>query len=423
MTYLDKVKLKVQKTLTNQFVRNLSWLGLSEIVIRILRLLTTIVLARFLTKEDYGLAAIILTTQEFLEVFTRTGIAAKLIQADEKHLEDLCNSAYWLNWVIFIGVFIFQCSIAFPVAWFYENNRLILPICVTALIYLTVPPSSINGALIQRENRLNIVALNQGVCISLANISSLLLAYFGAGFWAIVLPRLLLSPVWFLMYYLNHPWRPTGGFTTEKWDEIFAFGKNILGVQLLDTLRNNLDYLLVGRFLGLQELGIYYFAFNAGLGISLSIIKAIESALLPHLCSLRSNYQAFKKHYFKSLKIIAIIIIPLVLLQSSLAPIYVPIVFGEKWIPAIPVLMLICLSAIPRPFSQASSQLLTAVGRPNLDLWWNIGFTLIFILSLLVGVSWGSIGVATAVLLVHFITIPLFVWLASRYALRISKQL
>ena len=98
----------------NPFVRNVGWMGASGAIIRVFRLITTIVLARFLSPYDFGLAAIVLTTNEFVQVFSRNGIGAKLIQAEEKDIEQLAQSAYWLGWLVFIGLFILQCLSAFP---------------------------------------------------------------------------------------------------------------------------------------------------------------------------------------------------------------------------------------------------------------------------------------------------------------------
>ena len=404
-----------QKKFSSQFIRNLGWMGGSEILNRGFRLVTTVVLARFLTPYDYGLAAIIITTAEFIEVFSRNGVSAKLIQADEEELEILCNSAYWLNWVVYISLFFIQCILAFPVSWFYQAPQLVLPICITAILYLTIPIAVIQATLIQRENRLKVTAFNNFIQITGGNIITAILAASGLGLWAIVLTRLLMSPFWVLVNYTNHPWRPTQKFTTQHWGNIFEFGRNVLGSELLKTAVNNLDYLIVGRILGIQVLGLYYFAFNAGLGVSLSIINAINVALLPHLCAVRSDWSQFKKQYLSSIKTIAFIIIPIVVLQSSLAPIYVPIVFGKQWVSALPVLILICLSAIPRPFADAASQLLIAVGKPNLMLRWNLIFTAIVITGILIGVQWQIVGVATSVLLVHVIFLPLFTFWASRY--------
>ena len=417
MNYL-KLQGKLKEIWSNQFIRNIGWLSGSQLVIRIIKLGSTVVLARFLTEYDYGLAAIVLATTEFARVFANVGISAKLIQAEPEDLDELCNSAYWLNWVIFVALFFGQCLAAFPIAWFYNDKNLILPICLIGLVYLITPISSINAYLIQRENRLKIIGYRDAISLSIGSLVSLILALFKVGIWAFVFPHVLAAPIWVYVNLKHHPWRPKVKFTTKRWGEIFNFGKSILGVQLLNTLTNNLDYLIVGRFLGIQELGIYYFAFNAGYGISLSIIQAIKSALLPHLCAIRSNWTELKQQYFKSLKIIALIITPLVLLQSSLAPFYVPIIYGEKWIAGIPVLMLICLSAIPRPFADAASQLLITVGRPDLVFRWIGLITGIFVASLLVGVHWQAIGVAIAVLVVQVVASPIFTVWATRYAFK-----
>jgi PST family polysaccharide transporter len=360
-------KKRLQKT-DNDFVRNVGWLGGARAIICISRLIATIILARFLTKYDYGLAALILTTNEFVRVFTRNGVVIRLIQTEASNLEDLAQSAYWLNWAMFAGLFIIQCLVAFPLGWFYQDTHIILPICAMGLNLLIIPLGIVQAALIQREKRFKVIALSDLVQISTDNILSGILAMAGLGMWTIVLPKILVAPIWVYFMRKNHPWRSRGNFNTNGWKDLATFGRSLLGVKLLNTWRSNLDYLIVGRFLGVDALGIYYFAFNAGLGISLGIITSIKSALLPHLCDARSNLVEFRARYFSSLKTIGAIVVPLVLLQSSLAPFYIPIVFGQKWVVAIPLLILICLSAIPRPFADSASQLLIAIDKSELDL-------------------------------------------------------
>jgi teichuronic acid exporter len=408
----------LRKKFSSQFIRNLGWLSVSELVIRVFRLVTTVVLAQSLTEYDYGLAAIVLTTNEFVQVATRFGIGSKLIQVEEERLESVANSAYWLNWLIYLGLFVLQCVAAFSVGQFYNDSRLILPICLTASIYLIVPTAYIQSILIQRENRLKILAITNALQVSVDNVLTALFAFLGFGLWAIILPKILVAPIWVGINYCSHAWRPTRSLSTEHWGELVRFGQNVLGIELLKTLRNNLDYLLIGRLIGLKELGIYYFAFNAGLGISLSVINAINAALYPHLCAARSDVKQFQQRYLGSLKTTALIIIPLVLLQSSLAPVYVPLLLGQKWIEAIPVLMLICLSAIPRPFADAAANVWLAFDRPGIDLKFSVLFTAIFGVGLIVGAHWGVIGVAIAVLVTHWVMQPLFTVWTTRYVMR-----
>jgi teichuronic acid exporter len=414
-TLTDFVKGKF----SSQFVQNLGWLSIAELIIRVSRLVTTVTLARFLLPYDYGLAALVLSTNEFIQVFTRSGIGAKLIQVDEERLESLTNAAYWLNWILCISLFIIQCLAAYPLALIYKDKEIILPICTIALVYLVIPTAYVQETLIHRENRMKVAAMVSSIQVSVDNVLTAILALAGLGMWAIVLPKVLVAPLWAILFNRFHPWRP-GKFSTVHWRELFQFGRNVVGIELLKTLRNNLDYLIVGALIGVKELGIYYFAFNAGLGISLSFINAINLSLYPHLCAARDNWEHFKQRYFSSFNTIATVIVPIVLLQSCLAPLYVPIVFGEKWITAVPILILICLSALSRPFAGSASNLLLAVDKPNLDLAASCLFTLMFTLGLIVGSYWGVIGIAASVLISHWLYQSVFTLWTTRYVFRRS---
>jgi PST family polysaccharide transporter len=140
------------------------------------------------------------------------------------------------------------------------------------------------------------------------------------------------------------------------------------------------------------------------------------SALFPHICAVREDYKEFKQRYFSSLKKVSLFVIPIIILQSLLAPLYVPIVFGQKWIPAIPILITICLSVIPRIFGWASSLLLNALDKTHITLYLNIVLTVIFAISILVTVKWGIFWVAVAVLISHLLVLPGFTIWTHHYA-------
>jgi O-antigen/teichoic acid export membrane protein len=413
---------QLKQLLSNKFIRNVGWMGGAELANRVFRLGTTVVLARLLSPYDYGLVAVVMTTNEFSSVFTlKSGIGSKIIQADEQDVKVISDTSYWLNWILCGSLFIIQCLAAFPIAWFYGNKQVILPICMVALVYLMLPLFLIHGALIQLENRLNIFALCNVTQSLFGNVLTIGLAFLGMGMWAIVLPIVLTTPIWIVVNYMNHPWRPPKSFKLERWQEIISFGKDLLGVELLGKLRGNIDYLIVGRFLGVDALGIYYFAFNAGLGITLNVMNAFTSALFPHLCEVRGDLQQLRQRYFSSLKTTATIMIPLILLQSGLAPFYVPMVFGQKWITAIPVLILICLSALPFPLSSTIYYLLNAVGKTRISLYYSLISTTMFTIALLTAVKWGILWVAASVLLCQLTISPMFSIWAIRYVFKNSS--
>jgi PST family polysaccharide transporter len=399
----------------DRFTRNIGWMGLSELGIRISRLGATVILARCLSPEDYGLAAIVLTTHEFIRVFTRNGIGDKLVQAEASDIDTLCNTAYWLNWLLGLGLFFLQAAGAFGVAAFYDNTRLALPILLIAGTYLIYPLGMVQTALVRRQNRLQVFSFTNLAQVVVDNLLTGLFALMGLGMWAIVLPKLLVAPIWVVMMYRYQSWRPSG-VSLQNWQRILGFGSRILGVEMLNTLRENLDYLLIGRLVGLEPLGIYFFAFNAGLGLSLSAVNAMGVSMYSDLCAVQSDLTQLRHRFFANLHTIAKVIFPLVILQSSLAPIYVPIIFGSKWIErgALPILILICVSAMSRPFANAAAMLLRATNRPNLDLRWNLGFTVALVLAILLGTEFGILGVAIAVMLTHLCLQPLYLLWAQQ---------
>ncbi len=403
----------------DRFIRNIGWMGVSELVIRVFRLITTVILARFLSAEDYGLAAIVLMTSEFIRVFTRSGIADKIVQAEAQEVEELCRTAYGLNWLIALVIFIVQCLASLAIAQFYHNSDLILPICLIAITYLIYPLAMVQTALIRRENRLNILALISTVQTSTDNVLTAIFALSGMGMWAIILPKFLVAPIWIILTFKYQSWRMKKSFTFKKWQEITSFASRILGVELLTIFRENIDYLLIGKFLGIQALGVYYFAFNAGLGISLSVINAIRTSLFSDLCDLNSQTQLFTQRYLQSLRKIAFIIVPLVVLQSSLAPFYVPLVFGHTWVErgAVSILIIICASALSRPFADAASLMFRAFGQPEIELRWNLLFTVCLTVAICIGTNWGILGAAVAVMVTHLTLQPLYTLWATHQKL------
>lgn len=392
---------RLKQILSGAYLRNVSWMAVSELMNRIIRLSSTIVLARMFSPEDYGLMAIIYTLSDFFQVFTlRGGVGAKIVQADEQDVQAICNTAYWLNWITCGSLFVIQCLFALLIPNFSgKQSTLTLPLIALAFSYLSYPLFVIHLILIERESRFKAIAICNMIVALFTNASISVFAMLGLGIWAIILTILLTAPIWIIFAWKYQSWRPPLRFSLERWQEVFGFGSNLLLNDLLSRVRANIDYLIVGKYLGIEALGVYYFAFNAGSGITLNLLNTFMAPLYPYLCAARDNYGQFKHRYFSSLKKVSLILVPVICLQASLAPIYVPIIFGKKWTQAIPVLILICLSVIPRIYAWAASLLLNAINKTHISLYISIGSTVIFVLSILAVVRGGIAWVAFAVLL------------------------
>ena len=153
---------RLNTVLSDRLARNLSWLGGLEQVQRALHLLAIIALARVFNPTDYGLISVIYTVFELSNVLAiQTGINSKIIKASEKELDNVANTAYWLNWILCGTLFIIQYFAAYSIAWFYHSDKLILPIQVLGIVYLIFPVFLVQSAFIERENKLHL----RGWCI------------------------------------------------------------------------------------------------------------------------------------------------------------------------------------------------------------------------------------------------------------------
>ncbi|MBS0641100.1 MAG: oligosaccharide flippase family protein, partial [Proteobacteria bacterium] len=332
-------------------------------------------------------------------------------------VQSVALTARTMVWILCGALAVIQAAIAVPIALAWHDIRLALPIAAMGAIYLASPPCAVQTAFLQREGRIARIATTGAVQVVTDNLLTAVLALCGLGFWAIVLPKLLVAPIWPLGIRAGYHWH-ADRWSLHGWRDIARFSRSVLGIELLGAVQANIDYLIVGMFLGVQALGTYYFAFNAGLGISLGLVNAFGLAVFPYLCAVRQEPAELARRYRRTCQILGWIVVPLVLAQAALAPIYVPLVFGVKWAPAVPVLAMICLSALARPFALVCSQLLKAAGRPEIELRWQCATTAALIIGLVAGTVYGILGVAVAVLLVQSAFLSAFVFRASRAILR-----
>lgn len=408
--------LRLKKT--DRLLGNMGWMGLAELMSRVSRLAVAVVMARCLGAEEYGVVAIALTTAELVNVLTRNGIGARIVLAEEGELAWVCNHAYRLNQKVCLALCLLQCALAWPIARFYQSPELTGLILALAGSYLIYPYAMVQVYRVQRANRMRLTGLASGGQVTLDNLLCAGLAWLGFGVWSVVLPKLAVAPLWVLLFRRIEPWRPDPHWLAAEKPNKAAqksalnFSSHILATEILKTLRGNLDKLLIGRLLGLEALGLYYFAVNAGMGLSLSLVTAFNTAVYPHLCSLRRSASAFWSAYRRSLRLVGASAWLVLSCQALAAPWYVPWVFGQQWLPALPLVTLLILSALPRPLAETAGQMLRAAELPSLDLRWNLALTLLCLAGTLLAVPYGLPAVALATLIVHWSAIPLYlVWL------------
>ncbi|GIU24628.1 oligosaccharide flippase family protein [Shewanella sp. MBTL60-007] len=416
-------KRSLSTLLNGALAKGLFWLGSAQVLGRVVRLGSSIIIARLLTPEVFGQVAIILTCFELICTPTRRISSAALIKMDDNQLKRSLSAANRVNWLAAITAFVAMSLLSWPLAIYYDDLQLILPMILMATSYLLLPFGMLYAAINLRLNRMRVVGravLWQTVFDAILTGSFALL---GLGIWAIILPKIIVVFIWIGVHRYHNPLPEllAGSASEPRWQllpersrAILKFGLQVGLGDLAIALRQNIDYILVGYFLGIEALGVYFFAFNASLGISLGLVQSYGTALYSYLCQTGKEADpkqlTLEQKYLQSLKFIMLLTLPIISLQALLAPLYVPWVYGQKWLDAgaLPIFILLCLSGLVRPLGEAASQYLISSGRSQLNLLYNSAFTVILAITIALSSLWGLQAVALGILLAHILVMPSF---------------
>lgn len=363
----------------DRLMRNIGWYGLAEVAVRLSRIVSAIVLARMLLPVDFGVAAAVLTSYELVRVLANNGSGLMIVNAPAAGVASAAVAAYRVSLAATVTMVVLQ-GLAGAVMASAMGRPEILGLCaVLALSHIFTPWTTVRYCLMLRANRLKALAGINAAQIIADTALMAVLALAGFGVWSVVLPRLLLGPLYVALIRRAEPWSPPAAVAPTSYRAVAAFSLPIVGTELIAALRVNLDKVLVAAMFGVETLGVYAFAYSAGLGLTLSVTTALTAALFPHLAEVAQDRAALLARFDATLKTTVAALCGLIAVQTAAVFVYVPVLFGERWAFATPLVALLCLSSVTRPLYDAACQLLRACGDTRLELLWSSLFTAVLL--------------------------------------------
>lgn len=353
-------KTALTSLIPSRFMANIGWLTGGEMVARLTRLVTAIVLARNLSPLEFGIAAVAITTFEIVRIFNENGIGAAIIRAPEDQLQALCKSAFRLGWAICISLAVIQTVAGAIIAGMTGRPELFWMIAVLSGVYLVMPAGLVHCWILQREQRMARIAKINAAQTGTDNLLTAALAIAGLGPWAIVLPKLLTAPIWLVGIRWGRPWRPDRAVKPASSRGLLTSAAPILASEVAGAARLHADKMIIGSVFGLEVLGVYYFAFNAGLGLSGALNTAFKSAIYPHLCEASRRSGSALASFDKSMRTGGLLLTAIFIAQAVAVPVYLPILFGQEWAFAAGLTAILCLCGPARLLLDACGLLLRA---------------------------------------------------------------
>ena len=372
------------------------WAFIGHGLLQVLSLTAIIVLARLLSPDDFGVVAIAMVVWGMVRLFGDIGIGAKIIQQSDE-VDQYANAAFWLNILIASCLFLFTAAIAPFAASFYKNDLVNPILMILGLGFFLNSFGATHSVLLIKEMEFKKKALVDVTVELITKIMTILMAFVGYGVWSLVIPQVLSSPFRVLALWKICPWRPSVEFNFIYWKKIYHYGKYILGTDLLRYISLNGDYMVIGRFLGVFELGLYRFAHMIANYPVENIVWVVGKVCFPAFSKLQNDLARLRETFLKMIKLLSLVSFPLFIGLVGVAHELIPFVFGEKWNNAIIPLQIIVGFTLIRSFVSPSGIIVRALGRPRIEFIFNLAQVPIVLLAIIVGVQFGIIGVAIAV--------------------------
>ncbi len=382
--------------LTRSAVRGVTWFGVSQVLGQGLRFISMIVLARLLFPEDFGIVAMAIIVTELVLRMGDLGFGEAIIQRKEVTASHL-STAFWTG-LAFGLVF---CTVTVAISPFvadFFGNELVGPIlAVSSLAFVIAPLRSVHSSLLRKRLqffRFSIGEIGQGVTYLAVAVP---LAFAGFGVWSLVLGNLASHLALAILRWALCRWHPSIMFSLKSLRDLWGFGSNLTGSRVVQYLTERLDYLIIGIFLMPAALGFYNLGHRTAGFVATGLWMTVGRVAFPAFSIVQDEDERLRRGFTKSVTYLCLIVLPLFVGLAIVAPELVKVVFGQKWTAAILPMQILCIMAAIASISVTVGPVLRSKGRPDIELKLSLVTVALLVPCLLIGVRFGTVGVALGV--------------------------
>ena len=393
------------------------WVIVSAICSRGLGLISSIILARLLLPSDYGLLAIATAIVSMMQGLTTTGFGSALIQKQEKP-EEFLNTAWTFELAKYFILFLILFFLAPLFALFFKEPAAIAVLRVISFSLIFQGLTNIGIIYFRKKLDFKKQYIFNIIPQIIYIIVVIPLAFILRNVWALVWANVVKGMMVCVISYIMHPYRPHLDFNINKAKELFNFGKWILGSSIIVIISNQGITMFVGKFLGIPVLGFFNRAGVFSTMLFQQLTGIIWQVGYPAYSQLQKVTARLKRAYLLTLKLLTFFGLPMAGGLLILSWDFTHLFLTDKWITIVPVVQVLCLSAMIGFITTPAGIMFPAVGKPSIGT--KIATAGVVILAITIyplSLKWGITGTAVSILLSTLITLPVHCYMA----IKISK--
>lgn len=375
----------------------------AQVIQFVLGTTSTVVLARLLTPEDFGLIAMVTVVVGFAAMFKDAGLSMATIQKDSISHEQI-STLFWIN--IIISVFLGMCVlVASPlVAKFYGRPELTTVTAVLSISFIIRGLMIQHQALLRRHMKFATLAVIQITSQIITLVVTIVLALFGWRYWALVGGSISTALSETILTLFLCPWVPGRMKKGTGIRDMLKFGGHLTGFSFVNYFARNADNILIGRYIGADALGFYSKAYQILMLPIRMLSGPLGAVAIPTLSRLATDYKKLHRYYLHILYMLSLVASPIAAVFYISSKDVINIVLGPNWSPVADVFKLLAIGGIVQPLYSTQSWLHIVSGRADRVFIWGIIGTPIIVSSFLIGLIWGIKGVAFCYSLAILIT-------------------
>lgn len=381
------------QSIKQQAFQALRWTVTLRFIGQAISWLFTIIIIRLLSPQDYGLLAMANSFFNFIVMLSTSGLGDGLIYT-RQHNERQIRQILGLLIVVNLTLFIVTVSLAPVVARYYKQLQVKEILQVLALAFLMLPWIILLDALLTKniDFKKKTIIEFAGICVS--GLTSFYLAWSGFGVWSLVIAQLgnLFVQATTLMLVCPLPGKPLFNFSGIE--SIIKFGSVVTLTSIVWSIYVNIDIMIAGRYMDSVSIGLYATAFSLATMPMIKITPIITQIAFPVFSRIKDSHEQLTWYFRRSLRLASIIAFPIFIGLASVAPEFVPVILGDRWLEVTYPMMILAFSVPLRFVMNLFSPVIKALGRPEVTLSNAVYTLIILVVSCLIGVQWGLHGLA-----------------------------
>lgn len=380
-----------EQGLKKKVLSGLVWKFGERIGAQAVSFIVSMVLARLLLPEDYGVVTMITIFIEIANVFVVSGFGQSLIQKKDADNLDFSSVFYFsvtMSWALYLIVFL-----AAPAAARFYKEPLLTPMLrVMALKLPLAGVNSVQQAYVQKHMIFKRFFYSTLIGTVVSAVVGIVMAYQGFGAWALVAQYLTNSTMDTVILWITVKWRPDFRFSLRRMKSMFSFGWKMLVTELINTTYKQIRGLVIGKLYSKQDLAYYNQGQKLPNVIVTNLNSSIGSVLFPAMTTKQDDKPGLKKMVRLSIQVGSYIMWPLMIGLCVLAKPVIILIFSERWLFCVPFMQIACIQYALEPVQTANLQAVKALGKGRMMLIMEIlkkGFGLVTLIAVMnQGVMW-----------------------------------